>query len=152
MADAGLWAKKVPWLQECQFGSPLVEIDPALAPQERDRVLVKKYPSAFFGTQLHEDLQREAVDTIILAGCTTSVCVRATALDAMQHGYRTLVVREAVGDFDHAIHALHLADIGARLFATLSDWKKLCLTYGSARHDGRSARPGRVRSQPGGQY
>jgi nicotinamidase-related amidase len=114
MHDAGLWARKVPWLNACQSGSPLVEIDPALEPRVGDTIIVKKYPSAFFGTGLHETLQRQEIDTLILTGCTTSVCVRATALDAMQHGYRTLVVREAVGDFDPAIHALHLADIGAR--------------------------------------
>ena len=112
--DAGLWAKKVPWLQACQLGNRLVDIDPVLAPQDGDSVIVKKYPSAFFGTNLNAQLQDQAVDTLLLTGCTTSVCVRATALDAMQHGYRTLVVRQAVGDFDPAIHALHLADIGAR--------------------------------------
>jgi len=114
MHDAGLWAKKVPWLHACQAGSPLVEIDPALAPQPADITIVKKYPSALFGTGLHETLQKRGIDTLILAGCTTSVCVRATAIDAMQHGYRTLVVREAVGDFDAAVHAVHLADVGAR--------------------------------------
>jgi maleamate amidohydrolase len=114
MHDAGLWAKKVPWLRACQLDGPLVDIDPALAPRPSDIVMVKKYPSAFFGTGLHAMLQAQQIDTLILTGCTTSVCIRATAVDAMQHGYRTLVVRQAVGDFDPAIHALHLADIGAR--------------------------------------
>ena len=112
--EAGWWAHKVPWLRTCRSGSPLVAIDPVLDVQPQDQVIVKHYPSAFFGTGLHAALQQQGVDTLLLAGCTTSVCVRASALDAMQHGYRTLVVQEAVGDFDAAIHTLHLADIGAR--------------------------------------
>jgi nicotinamidase-related amidase len=114
MHDAGLWAVKVPWLQACQLDSAMVEIDPVLARQPDEVVMVKKYPSAFFGTDLHAILQAAGVDTLLIAGCTTSVCVRATAIDAMQHGYRPLVVRQAVGDFEPAIHALHLADLDAR--------------------------------------
>lgn len=114
MRDAGLWAVKVPWLTHCREGSELVRIDPALDPRAHEVVLVKKFPSAFFGTPLDEMLKEWRIDTLILAGCTTSVCVRATALDAMQHGYRTLVAAEAVGDFNAALHAVHLADIGSR--------------------------------------
>jgi nicotinamidase-related amidase len=114
LKDAGYWACKVPWLAACRQGTPLVEIDPALEPLPDEPVIVKKYPSAFFGTDLHATLQRDGIDTLLIAGCTTSVCVRATAVDAMQHGYRAIVVREAVGDFHPAIHALHLADVGAR--------------------------------------
>jgi nicotinamidase-related amidase len=114
MADAGLWAVKVPWLQACQLDSGVVDIDPVLERRTDEALIVKKMPSAFHRTNLHEMLQAGGVDTILIAGCTTSVCVRATALDAMQHGYRPLVVRQAVGDFDAAIHALHLADLNAR--------------------------------------
>jgi len=114
MHDAGLWAVKVPWLRTCQLGDGAVEIDPVLARQPNEPMIVKKFPSAFFATGLHAALQQACVDTLLIAGCTTSVCVRATALDAMQHGYRPLVVREAVGDFDAAIHELHLADLDAR--------------------------------------
>jgi maleamate amidohydrolase len=114
LADAGYWAFKVPWLAACRIGTSAVEIDPAIAPLSSDPVIVKKYPSAFFGTDLHAQLQAARADTLLIAGCTTSVCVRATALDAMQHGYRAILVQEAVGDFDPAIHALHLADVGSR--------------------------------------
>ena len=114
LEDAGYWAHKVPWLAACRQGSPLVDIEPALGALPSEPVITKKYPSAFFGTDLHRMLQRDGVDTLLIAGCTTSVCVRATALDAMQHGYRPILVREAVGDFHPAIHALHLADVGAR--------------------------------------
>ena len=114
LRDAGLWGKKVPWLEHCKAGTPLVEIDPELAVQAGEPVIVKKYPSAFFETALEQILRRQNVDTLILAGCTTSVCVRATALDAMQRGFRTVLAAEAVGEFDASLHALHLADLDSR--------------------------------------
>jgi nicotinamidase-related amidase len=114
MRDAGLWYVKVPWLARCQLGSPAVEIDPAVAPRPGERVIVKKFPSAFHGTGLDAQLRGWGVDTLVLAGCTTSVCVRATAVDALQHGYRALVAAEAVGDFVPEVHRVHLADLDAR--------------------------------------
>jgi len=114
MSDAGLWAVKVPWLARCQLGSPAVDIDPAVAPLDGERVVVKKFPSSFHGTGLDADLRAAGVDTLIVAGCTTSVCVRATVVDALQHGYRPLVAAEAVGDFVPEVHRVHLADLDAR--------------------------------------
>ena len=102
--DPGLWGRKIPWLGCCRLGSPAVSIP----------VIVKKFASAFFETDLAARMSALSVDTIVLAGCTTSVCVRATAVDAMQHGYRTLIAAEAVGDFDAALHAVHLRDLEAR--------------------------------------
>jgi maleamate amidohydrolase len=129
MRDAGLWAVKVPWLQACQLDSPLVGIDPLLERREDEALIIKKVPSAFHRTSLHDMLQAANVDTLLIAGCTTSVCVRATAVDAMQHGYRPLVVRQAVGDFDAAIHALHLADLAARYADVIEiDEAITCLT------------------------
>jgi maleamate amidohydrolase len=114
LRDAGLWGKKVPWLEHCRAGTPMVEIDPALAVQPGEPVIVKKFPSAFYGTALEQMLARQGVDTLILAGCTTSVCVRATAIDAMQRGFRTILAMEAVGEFDASLHALHLTDLDSR--------------------------------------
>jgi maleamate amidohydrolase len=59
-------------------------------------------------------LKRLRIDTIIFAGCTTSVCVRASAIDAMQRGFRALVVADAVGEFDPSLHAVHLKDLDSR--------------------------------------
>jgi nicotinamidase-related amidase len=112
--EAGLWGKKVPWLHSCTLDSPAVAIDPTLEARPDEAVIVKRFPSAFFGTDLDTRLRALSLDTIVLAGCTTSVCVRATAIDAMQHGYRTLVAAEAVGDFDPALHAVHLRDLDTR--------------------------------------
>jgi len=112
--DAGLWGAKVPWLEHCKAGTPLVEIDAALDPRLGEPVIVKKYPSAFFGTDFEARLVACRIDTLVLAGCTTSVCVRATAIDAMQRGYRPVVAAEAVGDFNRALHTVHLKDLHAR--------------------------------------
>ena len=112
--DAGYWGVKVPWLKHCPLGDPIVDIDPRLDRRAAEILIVKKYPSAFFGTDLHARLQAAAVDTLVIAGCTTSVCVRATTLDAMQYGYRPIVAAEAVGDFHGDLHALHLKDLDSR--------------------------------------
>ncbi|MFM9883866.1 MAG: isochorismatase family protein [Burkholderiales bacterium] len=112
--DAGFWGIKVPWLKHCPLGDPIVDIDVRLDRRSDEPLIVKKYPSAFFGTDLHARLQADGVDTLVIAGCTTSVCVRATALDAMQYGYRPMVAAEAVGDFHADLHALHLKDLDSR--------------------------------------
>ena len=114
LRDAGLWGKKVPWLEHCRAGTPMVEIDPALGVRPGEPVIVKRFPSSFHGTQLEPMLAARGVDTLILAVCTTSVCVRATALDAMQRGLRCVLAAEAVGEFDAALHALHLVDLDSR--------------------------------------
>ena len=112
--EAGWWGTKVPWLEQCRAGTRLVEIDPTLERQPGEPVIVKKFPSSFYETGLEEMLKERRVDTLILCGCTTSVCVRATAVDSMQHGYRTIIASEAVGEFDPGINAVHLADLDSR--------------------------------------
>ena len=81
MHDAGVFAKKVPSLAILQHGSPLIEVDQRIKPLPGEKVLTKKYASAFFGTSLDLDLRLLGVDTVILAGCTTSGCIRASAVD-----------------------------------------------------------------------
>jgi maleamate amidohydrolase len=118
--ESGFWGKKVPWLNCCKLGSEAVAIDTVLDPRPNEPVIVKKFPSAFFETDLQDRLHRLGVDTIVLAGCTTSVCVRATAVDAMQRNFHTLVAAEAVGDLDAALHAVHLRDLDARYADVMS--------------------------------
>ncbi len=118
--DPGLWGVKIPWLAACHLGSPAAAIDAALDPRPEEPVIVKKFASAFFDTDLDARLKATGVDTIVLAGCTTSVCVRATAVDALQYGYRTLIAAEAVGDFDAALHAVHLRDLDTRYADVMS--------------------------------
>ena len=91
-----------------------VEIDPRLDFRQSDSLLVKKYASCFFGTDLISRLLSRRVDTVIIVGCTTSGCVRATAVDAVQTGLRPMVVREAVGDRSAAAHEQSLFDLDAK--------------------------------------
>ena len=96
--DAGIWALKQKGVATLKAGTPGVEVDPRLDRRPGDSLLVKKYASCFFGTDLVSRLTSRQVDTLIITGCTTSGCVRATAVDAVQTGFRPMVVREAVGD------------------------------------------------------
>ena len=79
-----------------------------------DSLLIKKYASCFFGTDLVARLTSRRIDTLIITGCTTSGCVRATAVDAVQNGFRPMVVREAVGDRSAAAHEQSLFDLNAK--------------------------------------
>jgi maleamate amidohydrolase len=112
--DGGLFVKKVPSLAILQKGSPLVEVDQRIRPLPGERVVEKKYASAFFGTNLDVDLRTLGVDTVVMTGCTTSGCIRASAVDSLQYGFHTIVVREAVGDRAAGPHEANLFDIDAK--------------------------------------
>jgi maleamate amidohydrolase len=112
--DGGLFVKKVPALRALVDGEPLAEIDPKITPQPEDLVIVKNYPSCFFGTSLQSTLMGLGVDTLILTGCSTSGCVRAAAIDAIQYGYRAIVPRECAGDRHDGPHDASLFDINAK--------------------------------------
>lgn len=113
-ADAGHWIKKIPSLRILRAGSRFVELDPRLVRSGEDLILVKKYASAFCGTPLASLLASWSIDTVLIAGCTTSGCVRASAVDALQFGFRPIVVREAVGDRLQVAHEANLFDIDAK--------------------------------------
>jgi maleamate amidohydrolase len=112
--DGGLFVRKVPTLRRMVEGEPLAEIVPELPPGPDDVILIKQYASAFFGTSLAAMLTARGVDTLIITGCSTSGCVRATAVDAMQNGFRPVVPRECVGDRHAAPHEANLFDINAK--------------------------------------
>lgn len=112
--DAGLWPEKAPSLRLLTLGSELVELDPRLDRKPEDLVIVKKYASGFFGTYLASTLTMKTVDTLIVTGCTTSGCVRATVMDALAHGFRPIVPIEAVGDRAQEPHQANLFDIGSK--------------------------------------
>jgi maleamate amidohydrolase len=114
LKDGGLWMQKVPTLAALQMGGKWVEIDPRLEPREEETVIVKKGASGFFGTNLATVLVTQGVDTVVLCGATTSGCIRATAIDLLQHGWPTLVPRECVGDRAQAPHDANLFDIDAK--------------------------------------
>jgi nicotinamidase-related amidase len=90
--------RKTPRVREMRIGSPLTEIDARIAPRDNELVLVKKHASAFFGTPLLTYLVSRGVDTLLIGGVITSGCVRTSAVDAAQHGFRALVVADATTD------------------------------------------------------
>jgi nicotinamidase-related amidase len=112
--DAGIWALKQKGAQTLTAGSEAVKVDPRVGMQPKDILLVKKYASCFFGTDLVPRLNSRRIDTLIITGCTTSGCVRATAVDALQNGFRPVVVTEAVGDRSVAAHEQSLFDLNAK--------------------------------------
>lgn len=109
--DGGIFFRKLPALAVFERGSPLGAFTAGLGPVGGETVLTKQYPSAFFGTSFATRLEELGVDTLLIAGLTTSGCVRATAVDAMQLGFVPVVVREAVGDRDPAPHEANLFDL-----------------------------------------
>jgi len=117
---ASVFIEKVPALLVLEPGSRWIEIDPRIAPVEGEPVLSKHFASAFFGTTLATLLSIAGCDTVVVTGASTSGCVRATAVDALQHGYRVVVPREAVGDRNAAAHEANLYDIDAKYGDVLS--------------------------------
>jgi maleamate amidohydrolase len=111
---AATFIDKVPALLTLEAGSRWIEIDPRIAPRADEPVLNKLFASAFFGTPLASLLASAGCDSLIVTGASTSGCVRATVVDALQHGYRPIVPREAVGDRNPDAHEANLFDIDAK--------------------------------------
>jgi nicotinamidase-related amidase len=114
VAEAGLWSRKIPSNDMLVPGSEWTAIDPRVAPRDGDLVFQKSYPSCFFGTDLVSRLVARSVDTLVLAGCSTSGCIRATAVDACSLGLHTIVVGDAVADRAPLSHKVALFDIDAK--------------------------------------
>jgi len=114
LADAGLFVRKVPALAAFAEGAPggwgALSIDPAPG----ETVVVKQYASAFAGTSLAATLTALGADSVLVAGVSTSGCVRATATDCLQHGLRPLVVRQACADRAPDLHERNLSDLDAK--------------------------------------
>mmetsp|Transcript_131197 Transcript_131197/g.261840 ORF Transcript_131197/g.261840 Transcript_131197/m.261840 type:complete len:575 (-) Transcript_131197:20-1744(-) len=113
--EGGVFVQKVPKLREWLVDNPMTEIVSEVAPQPGDTVLFKQYPSCFFGTPLASLLTSQSVDSVLLIGCSTSGCVRATATDAMSNGFRVVVCRDCVGDRVKEVHEANLFDIKAKI-------------------------------------
>lgn len=112
--DGGLFFKKIRGLEafvgDTELGRPVPEV----APLPGELTITKQYASAFFGTILSSHLASLGADSTIIVGVTTSGCVRATAVDALQHGYIPVVVEEAVGDRHQGPHEANLFDLRAK--------------------------------------
>ena len=112
--DGGIFVRKVPVLRKMVEGEPLADIVPELPPAPQDVIINKQYASAFFGTSLAPLLTSQGVDTLIVTGCSTSGCIRATAVDGMQYGFRVVVPKECVGDRHPEPHEANLFDIDSK--------------------------------------
>ena len=113
-ADGGVFYRKVPALRALDAGSPLADFADDPRPRAGEVVITKQYASAFFGTSLASTLTATGIDTVVIVGLSTSGCVRATAVDAVQHGFAPIVVRDAVGDRDERPHEANLFDLDAK--------------------------------------
>lgn len=113
-ADGGVWIRKAPVLKSLVPGNKYARFCKGMEPGKGELVIVKNYASCFFGTTLATTLTAMGVDTVLITGCTTSGCIRASAVDAVQHGFRPIVVRECVGDRHDGPHEANLFDINAK--------------------------------------
>jgi nicotinamidase-related amidase len=120
--DGGVFFRKVPALACFEAGADpeLSRFGDGLEPAAGETVITKQYASAFFGTSLASTLTALGVDTLLIAGVSTSGCVRATGVDACQHGFIPVIVREAVGDRAPGPHEANLFDLQAK-YAEVAD-------------------------------
>lgn len=114
LEEAGVWSRKIPSVSTLVEGSEWVQLDPGLERRADEMLLIKKYASCFFGTDLITRLVAKRIDTLLVVGCTTSGCVRATVVDACSYGLHTIVVKEAVGDRATLPHDASLFDIDSK--------------------------------------
>ncbi len=119
--DGGVFFRKLPVLKIFEAGSPLGEFPKEIEPRADEQIVIKQYASAFFGTSLASSLVAMGVDTLVIGGFSTSGCVRASAVDALQLGFIPFVVREAAGDRDASVHQANLFDLQAKYAEVISE-------------------------------
>jgi len=117
LSDGGVWPLKLPAQRHLVEGSRWVELDGRLEYRQGEKIVVKRHASTFA-----DDLTKLGIDTVVLCGCTTSGCVRASAVDSCGLGFKTLVVREAVGDRHPLVHEVGLFDLDGK-YADVIDEK-----------------------------
>jgi len=113
-SDAGVFTLKAPSLLKLTEHSPLSQIVPELTPVPGEHIVRKQGASGFFDTNLASWLRYQGADTVVVAGCTTSGCVRATVVDSLQHNFRTIVATDCVGDRAIGPHEANLFDMGQK--------------------------------------
>lgn len=111
---ASVFRQRLPDLNILQAGSDWVKIHPCLERQETEFIIEKQWPSAFFHTDLGTRITADDVDFLVVTGLTTSGCVRATAVDGLQHNYPVFVPHQACGDRNQSAHQASLHDIDAK--------------------------------------
>lgn len=123
-SQARVFRDRVPALEILKPGTRWVRIDPRLAPASGEPVFEKLWASAFFSTGLDDYLRGEGVDSLVVTGLTTSGCVRASAVDGLQHDYKVVIAAEAVGDRNEAAHRANLFDMNAK-YADVLDLERV---------------------------
>jgi maleamate amidohydrolase len=118
------WLKKATGMRALLEGSRLVEIDAATGIQPEDAIVVKKGASSFFGSSLASLLTGAGTDTLVVCGATTSGCVRATVVDAVQAGFTVLVPQDCCADRAKAPHDANLYDM-AQKYADVTNSKEI---------------------------
>ena len=131
--DGGLFYRKVKALSCFERGNALGAFTKHVAPERGEVVVTKQYASAFFGTSLASTLNSQRVDTVVVVGVSTSGCVRASTLDALQHGFIPIVVRDACGDRDPRPHEANLFDLQAKYADVVDETLALSLMASVAR-------------------
>lgn len=119
--NSGWFHEKVLPLRHFHPGNAMGDLADGIDPQPDELVVGKQYPSAFFGTSIASTLTFLGVDSVLLTGVTTSGCIRASCVDAMSHGFRTIVVADACGDRHPAPHAANLFDMNAKYADVVSE-------------------------------
>jgi maleamate amidohydrolase len=119
-SDAGVFCMKAPALRMLTESHPAGQIVPELSPSKNELIVRKTQASAFFGTGFGPWLVQQGVDTLVVTGCTTSGCVRATVVDSLSNNFRTIVARDCVGDRAMGPHEANLFDMGQK-YADLMD-------------------------------
>lgn len=114
MKDGGVFARKIDALSCFARGKPLGAWPDGLEPADNELVITKQYASAFFGTSLASTLTAAGCDSLIITGVTTSGCIRASCVDACQHGFIPIIPEEAVGDRHEDVHRANLFDMNAK--------------------------------------
>ena len=112
--QATVFRRKVPALNVLQSESPWVVVDPQLGRLDSEPLIEKQWASAFHKTDLDQQLKSLGVDSLVITGLTTSGCVRATAVDGLQHEFQVVIAEEAVGDRNQDAHKANLFDLDAK--------------------------------------
>jgi maleamate amidohydrolase len=112
--EGGVFTRKIPALLQLQEGGSFSEITSAMQPAAGEWVVTKQYASIFFGTAVASWLVSQGVDTVVICGFSTSGCIRASAVDAMQFGFVPFIAEQCVADREPLAHEANLRDIAAK--------------------------------------
>ncbi|MDB2691155.1 isochorismatase family protein [Luminiphilus sp.] len=118
--QASVFRARVPALNLLTRGSHWCDIDPRLPLIDSDYIVEKTHASAFHGTDLASTLRASNIDSLVITGLTTSGCVRASAVDGLQHNFKVVIPEEATGDRDRDAHKSNLYDLNAKYVDVVS--------------------------------